>query len=45
MDRLGYIGGTDSQRIMAGDWVNLYREKKGLKQPDHRLPIERKAEA
>lgn len=34
MDRLGYIGGTDSQRIMAGDWVNLYREKKGLKQPD-----------
>jgi len=37
MDRLEYIGGTDSQRIMAGDWVNLYLEKTGAKQPEDLL--------
>jgi len=34
MNRLGYIGGTDAQRIMAGDWINLYLEKTGAKQPE-----------
>jgi hypothetical protein len=34
MDRIGYIGGSDAMRIMAGDWVNLYLEKTGAKQPE-----------
>jgi len=28
------IGGSDAMRIMAGDWLSLYREKRGEAQPE-----------
>jgi len=28
------IGGSDARRIMAGDWLPLYEEKVGLREPD-----------
>lgn len=33
-NRRTYIGGSDAARIMAGDWRNLYLEKRGEKAPD-----------
>jgi len=34
MNRLGFLGGSDMNRIMRGDWVALWEEKTGKKQPD-----------
>ena len=33
MDRLGFIGGSDARRIMAGDWHTLWLEKTGQQEP------------
>ncbi len=33
-NRRGFIGGSDAQRIMKGDWVELYREKVGETEPE-----------
>lgn len=33
-NRRGFIGGSDAQRIMKGDWINLYREKVGDAEPE-----------
>ena len=34
MDRTTFIGGSDTVRLVNGDWENLYLEKIGEKQPD-----------
>lgn len=34
MDRKGFIGGSDTTRIMQGDWLNLWMEKTGRRDPD-----------
>lgn len=34
IDRTQFIGGTDASRLMRGDWLSLYEEKVGLRQPD-----------
>lgn len=34
MNRLGFLGGSDMNRIMRGDWIALWEEKTGKKQPD-----------
>jgi predicted phage-related endonuclease len=34
MNRIGFIGGSDMRRIMEGDWISLWEEKTGRKQPD-----------
>jgi predicted phage-related endonuclease len=34
MDRNTYIGGSDAARIVAGDWLALYEEKVGIRQPE-----------
>lgn len=33
-NRMGFIGGSDAKRIMAGDWLALYEEKVGIRQPE-----------
>lgn len=33
-DRRGFIGGSDAKRIIEGDWLALYEEKVGIRQPD-----------
>lgn len=33
MDRRGYVGGSDAKRIIEGDWLALYEEKVGIRQP------------
>ena len=33
-DRTWFIGGSDAKRIMNGDWLALYEEKVGIRQPD-----------
>ena len=34
MNRIGFIGGSDMRRIMEGDWISLWQEKTGRKEPD-----------
>lgn len=34
MDRTQYIGSSDAKRIVAGDWLALYEEKLGIRQPE-----------
>lgn len=34
MNRTGFIGGSDARRILSGDWLPLYEEKVGIRQPD-----------
>lgn len=34
INRSAGLGGTDAMRIMRGEWLPLYQEKLGLKQPD-----------
>ena len=29
-----YIGGSDACRITSGDWINLWEEKTGRKEPE-----------
>ena len=31
--RTGFIGGSDARRIIEGDWLALYEEKVGIRQP------------
>lgn len=33
-DRRGFVGGSDAKRIIEGDWLSLYEEKVGIRQPD-----------
>lgn len=33
-DRRHFIGGTDAKRIVEGDWITLYEEKMGLREPE-----------
>ena len=33
MERKGFIGGSDCNRIMSGDWLKLWSEKKGYTEP------------
>ena len=33
-NRLGFIGGSDANRIMRGDWYSLWLEKTGQAQPE-----------
>lgn len=33
-DRKGFVGGSDARRIIEGDWLALYEEKVGIRQPD-----------
>jgi len=33
-DRKGYVGGSDACRLMRGDWLTLWEEKTGRKEPD-----------
>jgi len=32
-DRSTFIGGSDARRIMAGEWLELWEEKTGIRQP------------
>jgi hypothetical protein len=32
--RMGFVGGSDAKRIIAGDWLALYEEKVGIRQPE-----------
>lgn len=32
--RQGFIGGSDAKRIMNGDWLALYEEKVGIREPE-----------
>ena len=32
-DRRGFVGGSDAKRIIEGDWLALYEEKVGIRQP------------
>lgn len=32
--RMGIIGGSDARRIIEGDWLALYEEKVGIRQPE-----------
>ena len=34
MDRTKFVGGSDTIRLVKGDWENLYLEKIGEKQPE-----------
>ena len=34
MDRTKFIGGSDTIRLVKGDWESLYLEKIGEKQPE-----------
>lgn len=34
MNRIGFLGGSDANRIMAGDWHQLWLEKTGQAQPE-----------
>lgn len=34
MDRSTYIGASDAKRILDGEWLTLYQEKLGLRQPE-----------
>lgn len=34
MNRIGFIGGSDAARILAGDWHQLYLEKIGAAEPE-----------
>lgn len=34
VDRDKYIGASDAYKIMKGEWLALYEEKKGLREPD-----------
>lgn len=34
MNRRGFVGGSDARRIIEGDWLALYEEKVGIRQPD-----------
>jgi predicted phage-related endonuclease len=34
MERKGFLGGSDANRIMAGDWHKLWLEKTGRSEPD-----------
>lgn len=34
MNRTGFIGGSDARRIIEGDWLALYEEKVGIRQPE-----------
>ena len=33
-DRTGFIGGSDAARIVAGEWLDLWLEKTGRKEPE-----------
>lgn len=35
MNRSDYVGGTDAKRIADGDWLTLYEEKLGIRQPEN----------
>ena len=35
MDRPKTLGGSDATRIMKGDWLSLYNEKKGIAEPEN----------
>lgn len=35
MNRMGFIGGSDAARIVRGDWLSLYEEKVGIRQPEN----------
>lgn len=32
--RMGFVGGSDAKRIIEGDWLSLYEEKVGIRQPE-----------
>jgi hypothetical protein len=32
--RMGFVGGSDARRIIEGDWLALYEEKVGIRQPE-----------
>lgn len=34
MNRTGFVGGSDARRIIEGDWLALYEEKVGIRQPE-----------
>jgi hypothetical protein len=34
MNRIGFIGSSDAKRIIEGDWLALYEEKVGIRQPE-----------
>ncbi|MEK6591521.1 MAG: YqaJ viral recombinase family protein [Pseudomonadota bacterium] len=34
LERRKYIGGSEAGKIMSGEWYDLWREKKGLQEPD-----------
>lgn len=43
MKRHDYIGGSDAKRILDGEWLDLYLEKVGEKEPenlDHVFPVQ-----
>jgi len=43
MERKGFIGGSDAKRILDGDWLSLWQEKTGRKQPenlDHNFQVQ-----
>lgn len=33
-ERLKVIGGSDARKILSGDWLELYEEKKGIREPE-----------
>jgi YqaJ-like viral recombinase domain len=35
MNRIGFIGGSDAKRILDGEWLDLYHEKIGAKEPEN----------
>ena len=35
MNRSDYVGGTDAKRIVDGDWLPLYEEKVGIREPEN----------
>lgn len=34
MNRIGFLGGSDAKKIIEGNWLALYEEKVGIRQPE-----------